>query len=593
MEPIFTTDEDDSIKEKCVELMKKKFKVISDLESEYTFVSRLSGGKSGASIQIVKDKKTDKEVVLKIYKTEEYNPLDLDTEKGSRPLREIYATCVMSGTEGFPIVYDFGILTENEHNYLYLISELVSGEPMSKVDMTVFSSEQSAAILLQLLNLLFVARDKLGEFIHNDLHPDNIFIDATKYSGKINFGERRFKESNPKVSIIDFDLAVSQKYPQDLNPRRRITLPRSVIEWISKIFNLTHIFKVLARSSVGETEDLQIWNVYYIGLSMLQLKSEKKDKITEDDVNAIIDNAKMCKSLDQCLSHPYINEHMNDRRTVNRSGEPDFTPSASDERKIIEEHLNLIIDTMLQPLGLDAIGKSFIESYKKLNKVYNTINKKNVPHENIVFFLTFSVVPKKDQILKIDSCLTGRLGDIDVYVTLPDKIIIKLFLKDKNVDITFLREDKDETKVNGLKIINVTTRTFVLSRIQKFMFRPIFYLINPIIHNVSIKSSEKQHIGSTDLKVNYSVTKIGRKDSVTVIPPSTADIEEQVNNIISCVIPILFKNKDIFQKEVVYQAMIQEGTVITLGDPVTKDWDYILEKIREKNAKSLISSLLT
>ena len=589
MEPIFSTDEDDSRQEQCIKLMKEKFQKISDPKSEYTFVARLSGGKSGATIEIVNHVETGKHVVLKIYKAEPYNPLDIDTNMGSRPLREIYTTCVMSGTKGFPIVYDFGILTENKSNYLYLISELVSGEPMSRVDMKVFSSQEKASILLQLLNLLFVARDKLGKFIHNDLHPDNIFIDATQFSGKIKFGERRFMDSKPKVSIIDFDFAVSEKYSRDPNPRKRLgILPLSVVQWISKIFNLTNVGKIIARSSVGETEDLAIWNVYYIGLSMLQLQSQKED-ITEDDVNALIDNAKLCDTLDNCLSHPYINEHMNYRRTVNRSSEPEFISSASDERKMVEEHINLIINNMLQPLGLDSIGKSFIESYTNLNKVYNQINKRNVPYEEVGFLLTLPVVPEKDKILKIDSCLTGRFGNIDVHVTLPDKIIIKLFLKDKNVNIFFVSDDKDTTK--GLKITNVTNRIFILSQLQRVISFPFFYFINPIIHNVSVKSSEEV-IGSTELKVNYS-TQIGKKDSTSMIPPSKDTFEEQVKNITSCIIPILLKNKHIFQKDVIYQAMIQEGSAITLGQPVRKEWAYILQKINERDAKSLIDRLFT
>ena len=591
MEPIFSIDDDKFRQRKCIELMKEKFDKVSDPKSEYTSVQNLSGGKSGATIEIVKHKETGEDVVLKIYKTETYNPLDLYTEKGIRPLREIYTTCVMSGTEGFPLVYNFGILNENKNNYLYLISELVSGEPMSRVNMTAFTSEEKAAILLQLLNLLFVAKNKLGIFIHNDLHPDNIFIDVTKYSGEINFGKRRFKESKPKVSIIDFDLAVSKKYPQDPNPRKGMgILPSSVVLWISKIFNLTNMFKILGRSSIGESEDLVIWNVYYIGLSMLQLQSEKED-ITEHDVNAIIDNAELCDTLDHCLAHPYINEHMNYRRTANRSSEPEFIPSVTDEKKIIEEHLNLIINNMLQPLGLDLIGQSFIESYTNLNEVYNKIHKKDVPYEEVGFLLRLPIVHEKDQILKIDSCVTGRLGNIDVHVTLPDKIIIKLFLKDKTVDISFMSDDKDKTK--GLKIKNVANRTFVLSQVQRLITRPIFYFMNPIIHNVSIRSSKEEPIGSTQLKLNYSVTKIGNRDSTTLIPPSTADIEEQVKNIISCVIPILFKNKDIFQKDVIYQAMINEGSVITLGEPVTKEWAYIIEKLRERDAMSLISGVFT
>ena len=577
MEPIFSTDEDDSRQEKCIQLMKEKFQKISDLEREYTSVLKLSGGKSGATIEIVKHTESGKFVVLKIYKSEKYNPLDLEEKTVSRPIREIYTTCVMSGTEGFPIVYDFGILTDkkDKNNYLYLISELVSGEPMSKVDMAKFSPEQSAAVLLQLLNLLYVARQKLGSFIHNDLHPDNIFIDKSKCAAKINFGTRtKFKLPCPKVSIIDFDLAVSKKYSSDPNPRKGLLfLPISVLEWIKKCFNIEDISSVIVKSFSGETEDLVIWNIYYIGLSMLQLKS-KGYTITKDVVDTLIHDAKTCNTLENCFAHPYIVEHMNARRTQYRRGEPEFELTVmSEERKQIEESLNLISDTILRPLGLDQFVESFMESYTELNIAYNSLHGTDAPYENIQFFLTFYTVSTKNQTLKVDSCLTGKIGNIDVSVTLPDKIVIQLVVKDKSVSITFIPIE------TGLRIKNVTHRGPIVSVLESLILYPTLYLMNPIIYNVNIKSSEREPIGSTELTIKYSIRKIGTKDYTSVIPPNTdIDWTEQLNTIMSCVMPILFKNKDIFQQTVTFQTITQEGDTTIVGNPVEKILTNILRK---------------
>jgi len=578
MEPIFSTDEDDSRQENCIQLMKEKFKEISDPEeTEYTCVSTLSGGKSGAIIKIVKHKKSGKNVVLKIYKSKKYDPIDLEENTVSRPVREIYTTCVMSGTEGFPIVYDFGILTDkkDKNDYLYLISELVSGEPMSKLDMTTFSPEQSAAVLLQLLNLLYVAKDKLGLFIHNDLHPDNIFIDKRKcYEGKINFGKQiriKFKTPCPKVSIIDFDLAVSKKYSSNPTTRYGLFLPFSVLQWIKKCFDTDDIAAVITKSSDAETEDLVIWNIYYIGLSMLQLKS-KGYPITKDAVDKFIDEAKTCKTLEQCLAHPYINEHMNARRTQYRHGEPEFVPTAkSEERKQIEESINLISDTILRPLGIDEFVESFMESYRELNTVYNSLRGTEAPHENIQFFLTFYTVSTKDQTLEVDSCLTGKIGNINVSVTLPEKIVIQLVVKDKSVNINFN---------TGLRIKNVTHRGRIASVLESLIICPTFYLIYPIIYNVNIKSSDREPIGSTELTLNCSFRKIGTKDYKSVLPPNTdIDWTEQLNTIMSCVMPILFKNKDIFQQTVTFQTITREGDITILGNAVKKNLSDILQKI--------------
>ena len=585
MEAIFSTIDDESRQKKCIELMKEKFQEIKNIETEYEIITTLNGGKSGALIQKVRHRKTSNEVVLKTYKTEKYNPRDLDTNTVSRPVREIYTTCVMSGTEGFPTVYDFGI---DENNYLYLISELVSGEPMNRVDMSIFSSEQKAAILLQILNLLYVAKHKLGKFIHNDLHPGNIFIDTSKfYTSKINFGTldtRKFKEPHPKVTIIDFDLSVSKRYSRDPNPRMGLTIPLSVIEWISNIFNVQSVYKILLKSFIGQTEDLKIWNVYYIGLSMLQF-GQSHSTITEDDINKLIDDAIMCDTLETCLTHPYINDNMNDTRTQYRDGEPEFTPpSISDERKEIEKQINLIIDTMLKPLGLEGIGNSFMESYANLNEIYFDHYKTNLPYEKVILSVLFFVVPIKTQILKIDSCLTGSLGNLNVHVILPDKVIIKLFLKDKKIEIEFIS--------SGLTITNVTHRYRFLAPVERIISGFFLYFANPIIFDLNIRSSE-HHIGSTDFTINFVARKIGRSKYETVIPPNAdIDFKQQIENIMRCVIPTLFKNKDIFEPTVLYQAMTQEENgIILLGNPVEQDWTELIEKINKKIAKNLLSGI--
>jgi hypothetical protein len=314
-------------------------------------------------------------------------------------------------------------------------------------------------------------------------------------------------------------------------------------------------------------------------------------RITEDDVNKVIHDAVMCDNLEGCLSHPYINDNMNDTRTPYRGGEPDFTPPIiSDERKEIETYLNLIIDTMLEPIGLDAIGKSFMESYSELNKVYYSQHGTSIPYDNlekIIFFLRFTVVPEKAQTLKIDSCLTGKLGNLNVHVILPDTILIKLFLKDKKVEIVFVPED------NGLKIRNITHQTRLLSFFESLVVRPFLYFINPIIHNIAITSSD-QPIGSTVFKANYSATRNDSKEFTTVIPPPPNDIElkEQIENIMKYFIPTLFRNIHIFKPTVSYQAMIEEesGVVLT-GDFVEKEWSDIVGKILQSDTKNFLSRI--
>lgn len=296
------------------EYMRKKFEVINNPEKEYQILSSFNHGGSGASVQIVKHIKTGTNAILKIYKNLIYN----QSEKDTKPLREIYTTFVMSGTEGFPLLYDFGKLINSDGvEHLYLISELVSGETLTGIDLRQFDSKQMTVILLQLINLLFVARSKLGTFIHNDLHPDNIFIDIKKcYSGKIDFGNDISSAIlSPKVTIIDFDTAVSNRYQ-----KYNIEHPEStVLSFINKFVGSKYNDYFMERSSIGKT-DIQMWNLYYMLISILNWEKNNKNPITDIDIHEIIKNSKLCRTLDDCISHPYITRQLISKCSRNKGG---------------------------------------------------------------------------------------------------------------------------------------------------------------------------------------------------------------------------------------------------------------------------------
>lgn len=286
------------------EYMIKKFEIINNPEKEYQILSHIDSW-SGALVQIVKHIKTGTKAILKIYKNLIYNKYEKDT----RPLKEIYTTFVMSGTEGFPLLYDFGkLIDSNAVEHLYLITELISGQTLNNIDIRQFDSNQLAAILLQLINLLFVARSKLGTFIHNDLHPGNIVIDIKKsYFGKIDFGNHISSATlYPKISIVDFDSTVSNRY-QTYN--KNVITAIEVIKMINKFVSSKYNDYFVERSSIGKN-DIQIWNLYYMLISILNWEKNNKNPITDIDINEIIKNSKLCKTLDDCISHPYITRQL-------------------------------------------------------------------------------------------------------------------------------------------------------------------------------------------------------------------------------------------------------------------------------------------
>jgi len=323
-----------------------------------------------------------------------------------------------------------------------------------------------------------------------------------------------------------------------------------------------------------------------MALSALQLEKESKHIITYDEIEKIITEAQMCKTLDQCLTHPYIVDNMNFKRTMNRQGDTTFL-SANTRSKKLDENLDLIINTMLSSLGMEAIGKSFLESYQKLNEEHLKMYGTNVPYNKVILQLSLSVVSQKTQVLNIDSCISGRLGNLDVYVILPDKINIQLFLYDKKVKVIFFSK--------GLKILNVTHSKTVLSYLETIVSRTLLYIINPIIYDVIISPSEKL-TETTDIKINFWTTIVGKRQYQTEIKADD-DIEfkDQIENIIKCLLPNLFKNKDIFERDVIFQALTDE----LVGPSIHGNWRDIVQEIvkysKEQNAESvdMLSSMLS
>jgi hypothetical protein len=320
-----------------------------------------------------------------------------------------------------------------------------------------------------------------------------------------------------------------------------------------------------------------------MALSALQFEKESKHNITDHEIDTIIKESIMCETLDQCLAHPYIVDNMNSKRTMHRHGDPAFLPSETDLKKI-DENLDLLINTMLGSLGMEAIGKSFLESYQKLNEEHLKIHGTNVPYNKVILQLSLSVVSEKNQILNIDSCISGNLGNINVYVTLPDKINIQLFLADKQIKVIF--------DPKSLKILNVSYPDFsYITSIKSMVTRTLLLITNLIIYDVIISSSDK----STNLKINFS-TAIGKKQYQTELKQD-AEIEfkQQLENIITCLLPNLFKNKDIFESDVVFQALTDE----LAGPSIRGNWKDIVEEILKYSKKhdaesvSMLSSMLS
>ena len=175
----------------------------------------LGGGKSGAFLFVVnfKKSKTGKMYVLKLY-ANAYTATGHVND--TRPFREVYTQCAMSGTSGYNCLigfarapwdavshlfamnteelYENSMLSFSESlekkktladgrtlvpvpaNVLFMISTFTQGSPLLNLDLTT-NHAIMPGLVLNLLSTMQKAERRLGNFTHWDLHADNIFVD--------------------------------------------------------------------------------------------------------------------------------------------------------------------------------------------------------------------------------------------------------------------------------------------------------------------------------------------------------------------------------------------------------------------------------
>lgn len=257
---------------------------VSNVLDRYEVTRRLGGGKSGALVMFVKERRSffsrfyavePEERVLKVYP----NTFKDGEVINERPLREISVLCEMNGTSGFPTVFETGCALWGAERCPYVIINKMSGVVLTRLAISSLTPQVRLGIALQLLRLLGEARDKLGEkFQHFDLHPDNIFVD-TEHCVELPYLMYGFKFRCPTVSIIDFDLVHSEKFlstrsfSRDLLPEQvakltgPVTIPERTINFALKWLGPSRTSDLLLKLRlVKYSTDIRNWLAIFAAL---------------------------------------------------------------------------------------------------------------------------------------------------------------------------------------------------------------------------------------------------------------------------------------------------------------------------------------
>ena len=210
----------------------------------------------------------------------------------------------MNGTPGFPLLHKMSCTNIEGMKHVYTIVEMASGTALVDINPISLSLDDMKNILMVLLHLMFVAKQKLGKaFMHNDLHPGNVLIDLKKDfpSNVLTINKDVHLTGNwPMVTVIDFDMTVSDKFP--MNVRHNIPRMSNILfKWLNMIqpevavSTKDFLIKWIQDSDTGSTlslvdrmiknsrvnYDMANWNFYFAVFLMVRDIKEKRETIPD------------------------------------------------------------------------------------------------------------------------------------------------------------------------------------------------------------------------------------------------------------------------------------------------------------------------
>lgn len=323
---------------------------LTDIFADYNIIRRFGGGKSGAVPAMAEANKEIKGkdgcVLLKkgdkvLLKTYTFNPETPNDPEASRPFREMTYLCKLSGTPGFPIVFQWGFYGVNEtgtlpHPQPFIVTSLIDGIELAKANLGAMSCIALKTISLQLLYLFARADAVLDGFIHNDLHPGNIFLlgkPPTPVRFQITMNDSTYDLNGPLVNIIDFDISRSPQFPKSPISRTGNFLPEATLKLLHKWLGVAGAVLVenFTRSIINP--DIRNWAAYFVIMaSLCQAKAENTQcslvgkvyqKPSSQCVKSAIAIARTnmnltCDSILDCLASPFFNDLKVNPKTLER-----------------------------------------------------------------------------------------------------------------------------------------------------------------------------------------------------------------------------------------------------------------------------------
>lgn len=374
---------------------------VVNINKKYDIIKKLGGGKSGAFVFLVSDKKTKEKYILKLY------VLGILGKIGDRDVREIFTCCNFSGTDGFPKLHDAGVTYCEVNDYwndfldeyfncanadgkknikigsfynpaYYMVTELVSGSELIKINPFAFNIKKRLIILMKIAQAMMNARKKSPGFIHNDLHPGNIFINDSTENMPDKINENNFNNAYPKITIIDFDISISIDYAQQLIESRqlfgKLLVQEAIVSFLTNIFGNYVALRIVHYTSnlIGkkmplyyENDDFRLYCIYLMALLMIDIFDKDKKNYSNSEAdnifNEFIKNFRLPSSFENAYNI-LVNIYNNDV-PLESAFEPKKFMTREEQKKFdLDLEFEFDIDSYLKKFtGSEQLASDYIK----------------------------------------------------------------------------------------------------------------------------------------------------------------------------------------------------------------------------------------
>lgn len=230
-------------------------------------------GPVGLYFVTVKGQKMNNKRIIKIYPP-------IEAHQRGKAERDIYVSSSLSSLDTFPTVYGMTAIIEQKNIYPVLIQEHIIGQALENVDISVWSWKEKISFICRLLLALIDAKSILGYFVHDNLHPMNIFLqDEVTEPEIIQTKMRKLKLIGRKIKIVDFDYSQTPLF-KNTNQKLKFGIPKKILQYTSTFIGphnalyLTRMIDEWYSTIVHQFEygnaDIKAVNIYTLLLTVVQ-----------------------------------------------------------------------------------------------------------------------------------------------------------------------------------------------------------------------------------------------------------------------------------------------------------------------------------